>query len=263
MAEKTSRPRRRLDEYLLVSLVLPVLLIVLWEVAGKSGWLNSSIFPPPSKIFESFLKQIDKGSLQKNILVSLERVALGYLLGSVAGITLGVITGLSRLANRACLLIFELLRPIPIIAWVPVLILWTGIGEQSKIIVIAIGTFWSVLINTTDGIRNVDKKYLEVSRLFMKSRYEMIAKVILPAALPNIFTGLRIGIGAAWLSVIGAELIAASAGLGFLISYSREMSQPSAMFVGVLTIGVIGCLINIFIRTVEKKLLKWHVETRG
>lgn len=258
-----TKHKKRLDQYILVSFVLPVLLIAFWEYASRKGLIRASIFPSPSKIYEAFLKQVDKGTLQKHIFVSLRRVLFGYIFGSSFGILLGILTGLSRLVNRILTLIFELLRPIPIIAWVPVLILWCGIGEETKIIVITIGSFWAVLLNTTDGIRNVDKKYIEVSTLFMKSKAEVILKVVVPAALPSIFTGLRIGVGTAWISVIGAELIAASAGLGYLISYSREMSQPASMFVGVFTIGIIGCLINILIRQIEKRVLKWNVNTRG
>lgn len=262
-ANKKKKKHKRIDEHFAITLILPVAVIILWQVAGSRGWLNASICPSPTRIVAAFMKQIGKGSLQNNVLVSLQRVVIGYAIGAVLGVLIGIITGLSRLADRILSLTFETLRPIPIIAWVPVLILWTGIGEESKIIVIVIGSFWSVFLNAADGIRNVDKKYIEVSTIFMKSRQEVITKVVLPAALPSIFTGLRLGVGTAWISVIGAELIAASAGLGYLISYSREMSQPANMFVGVFTIGIIGCLINVLIRQLEKRALKWNVNTRG
>ena len=174
------------------------------------------------------------------------------------GIVIGIVTGLSKTATKIVSVLFELIRPIPIIAWVPVLILWTGIGETSKIIVIMIGTFWTVYLNTSDGIRNVDRKYVEVSKIFLKSKRTEITKVMFPAALPGIFTGLRVGVGSAWISVIGAELIAASAGLGFMISYYREMAQPSTMFAGVFMVGIIGFLINVVLRRVEKRVLKWN-----
>lgn len=260
---KRKRKRKRIEEYFFITFLLPIAIIFIWQIAGDKGWLNASICPSPSRILAAFMKQIGKGSLQNNILVSLRRVVIGYTIGATLGVLVGIVTGLSRLADRILSLTFETLRPIPIIAWVPVLILWTGIGEKSKIIVIIIGSFWSVFLNAADGIRNVDKKYIEVSTIFMKSRQEVITKVVLPAALPSIFTGLRLGVGTAWISVIGAELIAASAGLGYLISYSREMSQPANMFVGVFTIGIIGCLINVLIKQLEKKALKWNVNTRG
>jgi sulfonate transport system permease protein len=155
-------------------------------------------------------------------------------------------------------LIVGLLRPIPIVAWVPVLILWMGIGEASKVTVIAIGSFWPVLLNVTDGIRNVDVKYKEVAQVFIKPKRIELFRVILPGALPMIFTGLRISVGTAWVSVIGAELIASSSGLGYLIQYSRELSQPANMLVGVFAIGIIGLLINKLIVVIEKYALHWN-----
>lgn len=251
--------KKRFYDYFFFSLIIPVIILILWQLAYEAGMIRVHIVPSPSGIYEAFTKQVYKGTLQKHIAVSLRRVLFGYTLGCTLGITIGTLMGLSRIFERSMRFIIEILRPIPIVAWVPVLILWSGIGERSKIIVIAIGTFWSVLLNVIDGIRNVDKKYLEVSALFVKSRLEVIFRVILPAATPSIFTGLRIGVGSAWLSVIGAELIAASSGLGFLISYSRELAQPANMMVGVFTIGVIGWIINRSIQLFERRMLRWNV----
>jgi len=254
-----SKRKRDISDYFFFGLLVPLILIIAWELACQNGLIKMTILPPPSRIFDALLKQLDKGSLQKNIVVSLRRVALGYLLGASSGVVLGTMMGLFRPFERAMRFIIEILRPIPIIAWVPVLILWSGIGERSKIIVIAIGTFWSVLINVIDGIRNVDKKYIEVSTIFMKPKWKVIKMVILPAATPNIFTGLRLGVGSAWISVIAAEMIAASSGLGFLISYSRELTQPANMLVAVFVIGLIGWSINLLLRMVERRFLRWNV----
>jgi sulfonate transport system permease protein len=251
--------KKRFSDYFFFSLIVPIILIILWQTAADRGMIRVNIVPSPKGIYEAFIKQIIKGTLQKHILISLRRVLLGYVLGALLGITIGTLMGIFRLFERAMRFLIEIMRPIPIIAWVPVLILWSGIGERSKIIVIGIGTFWSVLLNVIDGIRNVDKKYLEVSTLFMKSQAEVIRKVVLPAATPYIFTGLRIGIGAAWLSVIGAEMIAASAGLGFFISYMRELVQPANMLVGVFTIGIIGWAINRLLQLAERRILKWNI----
>jgi sulfonate transport system permease protein len=257
------KTKKRFSDYFFFSLIVPAILIIVWQIAYNEGLIRVNIVPGPSEIYESFIKQIAKGTLQKHIIVSLQRVLFGYLLGGSLGIIVGILMGLYRLFERSMRFLIEIMRPIPIVAWVPVLILWSGIGERSKIFVIAIGTFWSVLLNVIDGIRNVDRKYIEVSTLFMKSRAEVIRKVVLPAAMPYVFTGLRIGVGAAWLSVIGAELIAASSGLGFLISYSRELAQPDSMLVGVFTIGVIGWCINRLLQLVERRVLKWNVNING
>lgn len=252
------RKKRKLEDVFAVSLIVPLVLIILWQFAANRGKINIQLFPSPAKICQAFFKSVENGKLQANILISLKRVLIGYIYGAVLGVVIGVILGLSKKAYRLFSFLLEVLRPIPIIAWVPVLIMILGIGEISKIIVIMIGSFWSIFLNTYDGIRNVDAKYLEVSDMFMKSKAETVLRVMLPAALPGIFTGLRIGIGSAWISVIGAELIASSAGLGYMISYSREMAQPANMYVAVFIIGIIGYLINAILKLIEKKALRWN-----
>lgn len=252
------KKRKRFEDMFIVSLIIPVVLIILWQLAANEGMINLQLFPSPLRIWQAFVKSVTNGKLQANILVSLQRVLIGYAYGAVLGIVIGVLLGLSQKAYRLFALLLEILRPIPIIAWVPVLIMLLGIGEISKIIVIMIGSFWAIFLNTYDGVRGVDTKYLEVSEMFMLTREETVLRVILPAALPGIFTGLRIGIGSAWISVIGAELIASSAGLGYMISYSREMAQPANMYVSVFVIGIIGYLINAIIKLIEKRALRWN-----
>lgn len=252
------KKKKKLEDRYLASLILPILLILLWQLAANGGNINIQLFPSPAKIFQAFVKSVQSGKLQANILISLKRVLIGYIYGAVLGIGVGILLGLSKKAYRLFSFLLEILRPIPIIAWVPVLIMIFGIGETSKIIVIVIGSFWSIFLNTYDGIRNVDTKYLEVTAMFMKSKRETVFRVMVPAALPGIFTGLRIGIGSAWISVIGAELIASAAGLGYMISYSREMAQPANMYVAVFVIGIIGYLINALLKIIEKKALKWN-----
>lgn len=259
---KIKKYRDFLSSSYLVSLLFPILLLLLWELASQAGLIRATILPAPSRVFLTGLDVIADGSLTHNIWVSLLRVIQGYIFGALFGIVLGVLMGLSPVIRNALSLLTNVLRPIPIIAWVPVLILWMGIDEASKVTVIAIGTFWPVLISVIDGIRNVDQKYLEVAHIFMKSKLIVLTRVILPASLPTIFTGLRVGVGTAWMSVIGAELIAASAGLGYMISYARELSQPDNMLVGVFAIGIIGLLINVLLRMVEKRMLKWNVNLK-
>lgn len=252
------RKKRKWEDWFAASLILPIILVILWQLAANAGSINVQLFPSPAKIWQAFVKSVLNGKLTANIRISLQRVLLGYIYGAVLGIVVGIGLGLSKKAYRLLSFLLELLRPIPIIAWVPVLIMIFGIGESSKVIVIVIGTFWSVFLNTYDGIRSVDAKYLEVADMFMKGKQEKIFTVMLPAALPNIFTGLRLGIGSAWVSVIGAELIASSAGLGYMISYSREMAQPANMYVAVFVIGIIGYFINVLLKWIETKALKWN-----
>ncbi|MBJ6724373.1 ABC transporter permease [Geomesophilobacter sediminis] len=249
---------RRLGFSYLLPLVIPLVLLVLWELLSRRGLVRPTILPAPSAIGATARELVASGELIHHLLVSLWRVTKGVTLGAGFGLVAGLVVGLNPWAERAVSLITGVLRPIPIIAWVPVLILWMGIDEGSKITVIAIGSFWPVLLNVVHGIRNTDRKILEVAKVFQKSRATLLFKVVLPAALPSIFTGMRIGIGIAWMSVVGAELIAASAGVGYLIMYARELSQADVMLVGVVSIGVTGLAIDFLIRRLERRLLRWN-----
>lgn len=252
MGKKMNKAGKKTVEFL-ISLIVPALLLLVWEICAGNGLIKETIMPRPTKIGYTLWELILNGKLEKDIFISLRRVFFGYMFGSVFGVLAGILLGLFPKANAFLKLLVEVLRPIPIIAWVPVLILWVGIDENSKIIVIAIGTFWPVLLNVIGGITNVDKKYLEVATIFMKSRLTVITKVVLPAALPSIFTGLRIASGSALMGVIGAEMFAASSGLGYMVTYAREMAQPAKMLGGVFVIGVLGCIINAIVAGIQKK----------
>lgn len=243
---------KKVKEFL-ISLIIPVILLIIWELCARNGVIKETIMPRPSKIGSTLWNLVLTGKLPRDIGISLRRVILGYVTGCVLGIFMGILLGLFPKINGLLKLLVEVLRPIPIIAWVPVLILWVGIDERSKVIVIAIGTFWPVLLNVIGGITNVDRKYLEVSTIFMKSKTETITKVVLPAALPSIFTGLRIASGSALMGVIGAEMFAASSGIGYMVSYAREMSQPAKMLGGVLVIGILGYILNTIVAWIQRK----------
>lgn len=230
----------------------------LWQAASDQGFLKPSILPAPRVLFHIFLDLLQSGELIANLKVSLLRVIEGFTLGAGLGLILGSAMGLSKRMERSLVLITGLLRPIPTIAWVPALILWLGIGESSKVLVIAVGSFWPVLLSAIQGVRSVDPKYLEVARVLEKNSFTRFTKVILPSALPSLFTGLRVGMGIAWASVVGAELIAASSGIGYMIMYAREVSQPDVMLVGVGAIGLTGLLIDFLFLRLQRRLLKWN-----
>lgn len=203
------------------------------------------------------------GELWGHWRVSFMRVLQGFLLGSGLGVLLGIGLGLSPRLERALWLVSGFLRPIPTIAWIPVMILWMGIGESSKVTVIAVGSFWPVLLNALRGVRDADPKLLEVAKVLQKSTKTLLFGVILPSAFPSIFTGLRIAMGIAWASVVGAELIAASSGIGYLIMYAREVSQPDVMLAGVAVIGLTGILIDWVFSVLEERLLPWNPKGEG
>jgi sulfonate transport system permease protein len=242
----------------LLPLAVPVVLLVLWQIASDTGCLKPSILPSPFVIFQTLLELLKSGELFQNLKISLARVLEGFVIGAGLGLIVGFAMGLSKPMERAFSLITGLLRPIPTIAWIPALILWLGIGESSKVTVIAVGSFWPVLLSAIQGVRSTDPKYLEVARVLEKDAQTILLKVIIPSALPSIFTGLRVGMGIAWASVVGAELIAASSGIGFMIMYAREVSQPDVMLVGVLAIGLTGLLIDFLLLQLQRRLLQWN-----
>lgn len=236
--------------------IVPILLLILWEIAARNGLIKVSITSSPSRIGTALWAWIKKGTLFKNILVSLRRALLGFVCGSLVGILVGIILGLSKKTYTFMRVLIGILRPIPLIAWIPIMILLVGIGEDSKVIVISIGTFWPLFLNSFDGIRNVDYKYLEVSTILKKDKAETITKVVLPAAIPHIFTGLKLASGNALMGVVGAEMFAASSGLGFLVTYAKELGQPAKMFGGVFIIALLGWILNLIVERVESKLTK-------
>jgi len=234
-------------------------ILFLWQIAGNKGWISIAILSSPTRIFEKFIQMLDNGSFFTHIFTSLGRVLKGFIIGAGIGLILGLLIGLSQRLEGFTNLFIGLLRPIPPIAWIPLLILALGIGEESKVTVIAIGSFWPMLLDTIHGVKSTDKALLELGNVLEKSKKSIVLKIILPSAVPAIFTGARQAISRAWSCVVTAEMIAASSGAGYLIQYARELSQPALMFVGVAMIGLVGLLIDFIMLQLEKRLLSWNI----
>ncbi|TCS80099.1 ABC transporter permease [Pectinatus cerevisiiphilus] len=241
-----------------LSIITPLILLSIWELSSRLNLIENTFLPPPSLILKEFFILLLNGELIKNLLISIIRVAEGFFIGVSLGIIVGIQVALNKNLQKAVRFIFGILRPIPVIAWIPVLILWLGIDESSKVAAISIGSFWSVLVSVVQAIKNVDKKYLEVAKVLRKDYKTILLKVILPSTLPQIFTGIRIGIDVAWRSVIAAELIAASAGIGYMIMYARELFQIDIVLVGVFSIGLTGIIIEELLKILEHHLLRWN-----
>ena len=244
-------------EFILPVLV-PVLLICFWQLMSGIGLLNPAILPSPSTIATTFWSMLMNGQIIDDMRMSLLRVLSGFLLGSVAGLVIGVICGLFHKFDKAITIIVGVLRPIPVIALIPLFILWMGIGESSKIALIMVGAFWPMLINTIYGIKTVDQKLVEVAVIMEKSRKEMLFSIVLPSALPSMIAGVRLGASNAWACVVASEMIAASSGIGYLVMYAREVSQPDVMLVGILLIGLFGLLIDFLLVRMEKRMFRWR-----
>jgi sulfonate transport system permease protein len=241
----------------LISLILPVIIILLWYFGSVAGSFNQSIIPAPQKVGEAFRKMIENGSLWQHILASFGRVLRGFAIGAAAGILLGLFIGLYFRLNQLCTALIGVLRPIPPIAMIPLFIMWLGIGEESKIALVTVGAFWPVLLNTIAGVQSTDPKLIEVARVFGKNKFVILKDIIIPSTIPSLFTGLRLSISTAWSCVVAAEMIAADKGVGYLIMYARQMSKPAELFVGIISIGIIGLAIDILFQLIQKKAVYW------
>lgn len=240
-----------------LAVVAPLAVLLIWGLGSNLGLIRASILPSPQKVLQTLVSLCATGQMASDLGISLLRVLRGFALGAVTGVVIGCVMGFSRTVNKMLGSLVSILRPVPMLAWIPLFILWLGIGENSKTAVIFLGSFWSVLLNTIHGIQSTDPKLLEVARILKKNRWQVVTKVYLPSALPSVFTGLRLGMGSAWTCVVGAEMIAATSGIGYMISYARELAQPAKVFAGIIVIGAIGLLIDQVLLRVQKSLLKW------
>lgn len=238
-------------------LLLPFLLLAALEVLVHFGWVEARLLPPPSEIAQTLWYLAGDGSLWSHIGVSLARVAVGFSIGAALGLALALLVGLNRLLETLLDPTFQALRNIPSLAWVPLLLLWFGIDETPKITMIALGAFFPVYLNVTSGIHNVDRKFIEVGEIAGLKRTSLARRILLPASLPSLFTGLRTALGLAWMFLVAAELIAASKGLGYLLSDGRETSRPDLVIVAILLIAVLGKLSDSILHHIEVRSLHW------
>jgi sulfonate transport system permease protein len=241
---------------------LPLAVIAAWQGAYLAG-VRPVLLPSPATVATTFWELAASGELGHHLAVSLGRVLEGFGIASALALPLGIGIGMSRTLDRATDLLIQLIKPIPPIAWIPLAILWFGIGEQPKIFIIALGAFFPVLVNTIDGIRQTDWRYVELARVLEVPRWRFVMQVVLPGALPAIMTGLRLGLMLGWICVVAAELIAASSGVGYLIMDARQLSQTDVVLVGMFTIGAMGKLLDSLLRLLERRLIVWRSDFTG
>lgn len=243
-----------------IGFVLPIMLTVLWEVAVRSGRWNAA---PPSEVFAHFVRLVFDGTLPVHALVSLGRLVSGFFLGTVLGLAVGCAVGLSMAVERAVSPTIQLLAPVPVIAWIPVVIVIFGIGEPSKIAIVALGTFFVVYVGTVQGVRGVDAKLVEVARVYGKPTMTLVRQVLIPAALPTIITALHVALGLSWIMLLAAEIIASAKGLGWFLWDSRNFSRSADMFSAMIAIGLLGRLSDLLLTRVELRALRWRRTFEG
>lgn len=236
----------------------PIAVLALAEAAVRFGWIAPNLLPAPSDVAAALAQMLRDGQLTQHVLASSLRVAGGFALGAALAVLFGALVGLSGLAAAVLTPSFQALRAIPSLAWVPLLLLWLGIDEASKIALIAIGAFFPVYMGVSSGFRDVDRKLVEVARLRGLGRVALARRVLLPAALPALLTGLRNGLSLAWMFMVAAELIAASRGLGYLLTDGRETGRADLVMAAIVLLALLGKLTDSLMAAVEQRALHWR-----
>jgi sulfonate transport system permease protein len=259
-AEQAPAQRDPLERFarLFAGLLLPLVLALLWEAAVRLGLSNGRLVPPPSVIFQTFVELARTGELQRHVLVTTGRVAAGFGCGVVAGTLAGAIVGYSALTRRLLDPTLQALRAIPSIAWVPLFVLWFGIFEGSKITLIAVGVFFPVYLGVMGAILSVDRKLVEVGRVFRLSDTAMVWRILLPAVLPSYVTALRSGLGLGWMFVVAAELLGASEGLGYLLIDGQQLGKPAEIVTAIVAFAIVGKISDWIIVIAAAPLLRWE-----
>ena len=246
-----------------IGILLPVVLAAGWELAVYLGWSNGRLLPPPSVVFATIAELWQTGELQRHILVTAGRVGAGFAIGVVAGTLIGAVSGYSSLTRKLVDPTIQALRAIPSLAWVPLFILWLGIFETSKIVLIGVGVFFPVYLGVMGAIMSVDRKLVEVGRAFRLSSSAMVRRILLPAVLPHYVIALRSGLGLGWMFVVAAELLGASEGLGFLLLDGQQLGKPAEIVAAIVAFAILGQLCDWLIVIIAAPFLRWEDRARG
>ncbi|NQX67108.1 ABC transporter permease [Paenibacillus alba] len=239
-------------------LILPVIILTVWQLVGSLHLVPPQLLPTPIQIIKAFIGLTRDGVLFDNLSVSMYRAVIGFVIGGGLGLLSGLLVGFFRKTEYTLDPTLQMIRTVPHLAIMPLFILWFGFGEFSKVLLIAKGAFFPLYLNTFLGIRGIDSKLFEVTRVLEFSRFKQITKLILPSAMPNILLGLRLSLGMAWLSLIVAELMGANSGVGYMISDARQFAQTDVVFVGIVIFALVGKLTDSLVRKLEDRLLRWR-----
>jgi sulfonate transport system permease protein len=247
----------------LTALAVPVALGVAWELAVRTGIAPGRLMPPPSRLLHTAAALTASGELQKHVAATMTRVAMGFGVGAVAGTLMGMLTGASETARRLLDPSIQALRAIPSIAWVPIFILWLGIFETSKLALIALGVFFPVYLGMLSAIQSVDRKLVEVGRVFGFARVGIMLRITWPAVLPTWIASLRSGLGLGFMFVVAAELMGASEGLGYLLLDGQQMGRADSILVAMIVFALLGKASDGVLVALTRPLLRWQDTVRG
>lgn len=247
----------------LLGLIVPLLILVLWTTLVRRGVYSIAQLPPPVDVLRALRELADLHLLWPNIAASLERVGIGFGLGTAVALVIGLAVGSSRTIEGLLAPTLQAIRAVPSLAWVPLLVLWMGIGEGPKLTLIAIGAFFPIYTALVAGVRGIDRKLIEAGKAYGLGGLALVREVMLPAALPSLFTGLRLGMAQAWLFLVAAELIGASRGLGFLLIDAQNTGRADIIMLSIVLLALLGKFTDSILAVVERRLLRWEDTYRG
>lgn len=236
----------------------PVLVLLLWYLATTQQWISPAKLPGPAAVIAAFNEALSTGVLAADLWMSLQRAALGLSIGISLGFVLAVIAGLSRLGDSVIDGNVQIKRAIPNLALIPLFIIWLGIGETMKVMVIALGVMVPIYINTHAALRSIDRRFVELGQTVALTRKRFIRDIVIPASLPGFFTGLRLGVTGAWTALVVVETINATSGIGYMISQARTYGQTELVLLGLIIYGVLGFSSDAFVRIIERRVLSWR-----
>jgi len=236
----------------------PLAVLGLWWLGSEMGWIAQQTLPPPQMVIDTFVQLFQNGELESNIAISLTRVINGFLLGASVGLVLGVAMGLSKTIEEYLYPTFKIIAYVPLLGWLPLLILVFGIGETLKFVLIAKASLIPTTLNTFQGIRNVPRNFLELGKIYRFSHWQLLRRIVFPAAFPAIWNGIRYGLTHSWLILLVVELLASSEGLGYMMVSGQQLFQLDLVLVAVAVIGAIGFAMDKGLELIERRLLRWR-----
>ncbi|HLS90956.1 MAG TPA: ABC transporter permease [Limnochordia bacterium] len=236
--------------------------MILWQGLSSLGVFDVSMIPAPFSVLAAGARAIRSGELIRHVGISVLRVVRGFLAAAIAGVTLGLALGWVPLLRTLLGPLLHFLRQIPPVAWIPVFIMWFGIGESSKISVVTYAAFFPILLNTETATAQISRNYFELGRAFKFTPFQLLTRIIVPGSLGPVFTGLRLGLSNSWRALVAAEMLASAGGLGYLIVLSRELVQPDVMFLGIAVMGLLGLAVDAGALRLQKRLAPWSFSLR-
>lgn len=255
MATRLTTTRRLLDQA--IPWLVPLLLLALWQLAASAAWISTRVAPSPAAVLAAGWSLAASGELFRHLWASTQRAGAGFLIGGGIGLVFGLLTGGFRIFERLFDTSMQMIRNVPHLALIPLVILWFGIGEEGKLFLVALGVLFPIYLNTFHGIRSVDPALVEMGRSYGLDNWQLFEQVILPGALPSILVGVRFALGWMWLTLIVAETIASSSGIGYMAMNAREFLQTDVVVLAIVLYAVLGKVADSIARWLERRLLHW------